>query len=310
MATIRIQPNKRMIEAIDGSTILQAAIEAREPFAHACGGHGRCSTCRVLITDGLKHCAPRTEAESSVGETLGFPPEIRLACQTSVKGEVDARRLVLDDHDIELTSLVIQSASPERIGVEKHIAILFADIRAFTAFSETLLPYDVIHVLNRFFRLMDDLIKRKGGRIDNIMGDGFLALFEDEDPSSTALSATAAGLEMLQIVDRDIHPYLEELFGVSFDIGVGVHYGLVVAGTVGGKSSRRSTVIGDAVNFASRIEASNKDAGTRFLISEDAYSLVKGDVSIGKVETMAIRGKAGTHRLYEVLSLLESSHSR
>lgn len=303
MATIRIQPNTRTIAAEDGTTILQAALAAGEPFAHACGGQGRCSTCRVMISKGVDHCAPRTEAENSIGVSLGFPPDIRLACQTVVLGDIAARRLVLDDHDIELTSLVIQNASPERIGVEKHIAILFADIRSFTAFSEALLPYDVIHVLNRYFRLMDEVVTQRGGRIDNIMGDGFLALFEGEDPSSTALSATVAGLEMLHIVDREIRPYLEDLFGVVFDIGVGVHYGLVVAGTLGGKGSRKSTVIGDAVNFASRVEASNKDADTRLLISDDVHQLINEDVVVGKVETMAIRGKAGTHKLYEVLSL-------
>ena len=296
-----MQPNGRTIAASDGTTILDAAMDAGEPFAHACGGQGRCSTCRVLITDGLDKCSPRTTAESSIGETLGFSPELRLACQTAVSGEVGARRLVLDDHDIELTSLVIQGASAGKIGVEKHIAILFTDVRDFTALSESLLPYDVIHLLNRYFRLMDDVVSRHGGRIDNIMGDGFLALFEGDAPAAAARSATTAGLEMLEVVDRELRPYLEDLFGVGFEIGVGVHYGLVVAGTVGGKGTRRSTVIGDAVNFASRVEASNKAAGTRLLISEDVYNLIEEGLTIGKVETMAIRGKAGTHRLYEVL---------
>jgi adenylate cyclase len=216
MAMIRVQPSGRAVEVSDGSTILKAAMDSGEPFAHACGGNGRCSTCRVLITEGLEHCDPRSEKERSIEEALGFPPDIRLACQTSVHGNVSARRLVLDDHDIELTSLVIQNASPERIGVEKHVAILFADIRGFTSFSESLLPYDVIHVLNRYFRLMDDVVREFGGRIDNIMGDGFLALFEGSDPRSTARAATTAGIEMLNVVDREMRPYLEDLFSTGF----------------------------------------------------------------------------------------------
>src|SRR3954468_10190872 len=84
----------------DGETILRASLRAGIPHAHACGGQARCSTCRVQIVEGLDHCLPRNEREDALATRLHFAPEIRLACQTAVIGDVKLRRLVLDAEDI------------------------------------------------------------------------------------------------------------------------------------------------------------------------------------------------------------------
>ena len=221
---------------------------------------------------------------------MSFAPEIRLACQTTVTGDVQVRRLTLDESDIELTSKFIMGDEAYHVGVEKHIFIMFADIRKFTAFSETLLPYDVVHILHRFFHIMNQVITHHGGYIDNYMGDGFMALFEVEDPEQGALSAVKAGLEMLDALNNQIKPYVENLFGRSFEIGIGLHYGLVVAGTIGGSENKKTTVIGDAVNFASRIESANKQMDTRFLISKDTYSKIENSVQINRTIQIKIPG--------------------
>ncbi len=82
-------------------------------------------------------------------------------------------------------------------GTEKFLFILFADIRGFTSLSEALLPYDVIHLLKRYFHRMNRIIEKHGGFIDNYMGDGLMALFEAKDPFSGAFNSVRAGLEML-----------------------------------------------------------------------------------------------------------------
>jgi adenylate cyclase len=186
-------------------------------------------------------------------------------------------------------------------GVEKYIFIMFVDIRGFTAFSESLLPYDVIHVLHRFFHVMNEVIIKYNGYIDNYLGDGFMALFEVDDPEEREASAVKAGTEMLKALKDQIHPYVEQLFGKSFEIGIGLHYGLVVAGTIGGGKNKKTTVIGDAVNFASRIESANKQIGSNFLISEDTYDKVSDIAEIGRTIQLEIAGKTGTQTLYEVI---------
>ena len=217
----------------------------------------------VIILEGLENCAPRTPEEQAIAEMLRFEPQVRLACQTVVTGEVKLRRLVTDVlEDVDVDSLYVEGVEPCSIGVEKDLLILFADIRGFTPFAENLLHYDVIHVLNLFFQQAGKVIARHGGTINNYMGDGFMALFEADEPSEGALRAVQAGLGLLEAV-QDLKPYLEDLYHQSFQIRVGLHYGQVVAGKVGTPGQKKVTVIGDTVNLASRVETANKEAGTQ-----------------------------------------------
>ena len=198
MSLIHYLPDGIEIEAIEGETILLAALRAGIAHAHLCGGSARCSTCRVIIVEGLENCAPRNAEEQSIAETLRLDPKVRLACQTVVTGKVKLRRLVTDIlEDVDLTSLYVKGVEPCSIGVEKYILILFSDIRGFTPFAESLLSYDVIHVLNLYFQKVGEVIGRHGGIINNYMGDGFMALFEADDPAEGALRAVRAGLDLL-----------------------------------------------------------------------------------------------------------------
>jgi adenylate cyclase len=115
--------------------------------------------------------------------------------------------------------------------------------------------------------------------------------------------AIHAGLEMLDVVDQRIRPYVKEYFGRRFKIGIGLHYGIVVAGMIGARKNKRHTVIGDAVNFTSRIESINKQLGTQFLISEDIYAVIQKSIKINRTHKIKIRGKAGMHTVYEVVGL-------
>ncbi len=278
---------------------MHASLRASIAHAHACGGNARCSTCRVLIIDGLEHCAPPNDKEAILAERLHFSPDIRLACQTTVSGDVELRRLVLDAEDMEIVG-----SSPTSVGEEKEVAILFADIRGFTTFAERLPPYDVVHVLNRYFHQVGQAIQRNGGCIDNYMGDGLMALFGVEDSRDATLQAIRAGLDMLDAVER-LRPYLQNIYTRSFQIGIGVHYGEVVVGAIGHDETKRVTAIGDAVNLASRIESVNKQAGTEFLISEAAYNHAKELIRIGKTVEVTLPGKSGEYTLYEVLGMQE-----
>ena len=300
MLRISYLPDAREVEASAGETILQAALRAGIRLTHACGSNARCSTCRVAILEGLDNCTPRTEAEQAIADHLRFKPMIRLACQTHVIGPMSARRLVLDDEDEELAVESMGAPVVEAAGEERHVAILFADIRGFTAFAEKLLPYDVIHALNRYYNQIGRIIHRHGGVIDNYMGDGILTVFGLEETERVVSRALQAGLDMLQAVEA-MKPYFQALHGRSFDIGIGLHYGAVVVGSIGWGAYKRRTVVGDAVNFASRVEAANKTAGTNFLISDDAYRRAGHEVEVNQCPPWEIRGKTGMYQLYEVV---------
>jgi len=179
---------------------------------------------------------------------------------------------------------------------------LFADIRGFTSFAESLLPYDVIYVLNRYFQKMGYAIERNGGMINNYMGDGFMALFGLENPEKAAEQAVRAGVEMLEELEK-LNPYFENLYSQRLRIGIGIHYGLVVVGNLGAATSQTLTAIGDAVNLASRIESANKQVGTNLLISEETYAEVKELAIVNRRLSVQIPGKSGEYPLYEVVGM-------
>jgi len=307
MPFIKFLPDDQEVVVKAGETILLAGLRGNVPHAHLCGGSARCSTCRVIILEGLENCAPRPADEQDIADMLKFDPKVRLACQTVVTGNVKLRRLVTDVvEDVDLTSLYVQGAEPCSIGVEKYILILFSDIQGFTPFAESLLPYDVIHALNLYFQKVGEVITRHGGVINNYMGDGFMALFEADDPAEGALRAVKAGLDMFDAVGN-LKPYFEEIYQKSFQIRVGLHFGQVVAGKLGSPGNKKMTVIGDTVNLASRIEAANKQAGTKFLISDATYALVKDEIQVGRQVRLPLPGKSGKYNLYEVVGLINSN---
>ncbi len=210
----------------------------------------------------------------------------------------------LDQEDVAITTQLSGGTMPGIVGHEQRLAILFADIRSFTPFAEAMLPYDVIHVLNRYFHRVGQAIRRHSGYMDTYMGDGLMALFGVQNPDGAALRAVRAGLDMLAAVEQ-LNPYLTTLCQRPLQIGIGVHVGDVVVGAVGAGDNRKVTAIGDAVNVASRIEAANKAAGTTFLISEDTYTQVHAKVQVNRSIRATLAGKRGEYTLYEVIGVRE-----
>jgi adenylate cyclase len=306
MPHVKYLPDDCLVAIEPAESILDASLRAGVPHANACAGKARCSTCRVVVVDGVERCSPRTEDEATLAERLHFADDIRLACQTRVTGDVTVRRPVLDAVDIAVTSQLGKDVLPDHVGEEKHIAILFVDIQGYTSFAESVPPYDVVHALNRYFYLMHGVVADNGGHVSDYIGDGLLAFFGVEDTDNPSRDAVAAGLDMFGAVDR-LNEYIEPMYGRAFRIRVGVHYGEVVVGTIGIGDIRKLAAFGDAVNFASRVETANKDAGTDFLISDATLEQVGGAVRTGRTVLTVLRGRSGEHTLHEVLGLNEEA---
>ncbi|TGK10293.1 guanylate cyclase [Leptospira fletcheri] len=296
--------NDREVSIDSDETLLQISLAEGIPHLHACGGNARCSTCRVLVLEGKEHLSERNEKESALAERKGFPENVRLACQTKAFGDVTLRRLVIDDADQILASAFSGKVS----GTEKAITILFSDIRSFTSFSESHLPYDVIHILNRYFQKMGDKVLKYGGVIDKYIGDGLMALFglEESAPEKTNLAAIRCALEMRAELNS-FNSYLKSQFNTRFEIGIGIHSGTAILGQLGHSLRMSSTAIGDSVNQASRIESTTKKAGVGFLVSENVYGIVKNSVRKGKTFEASLKGKTGKYRLYEILEVLPNA---
>src|ERR1700690_855048 len=129
MAKITFQNDKVVETAQTDSTLLEISLSAGIPHVHACGGNARCSTCRVMVHEGLENLHPRNIAEQTLAVRKGLEPNIRLACQARASGDCRVRRLVIDDADADAA---IAAAAARPSGREMKVAILFTDIKDFT----------------------------------------------------------------------------------------------------------------------------------------------------------------------------------
>jgi class 3 adenylate cyclase/hemoglobin-like flavoprotein len=295
----------RPVECPAGTpSLLAASLAAGLPHHHACEGQARCSTCRVLVIDGLESFGPRSGKEAELAAQRHWPDTVRLACQSCPHGPAKVRRLVHDFIDADLANC---QADGWPVAEEKQIGVLFCDISGFTTIAEDQLAYDIVHSLNRFFKQLGDPIFANHGVINKYLGDGMLALFglSNSTHEECARDAVRASLRMLAAA-RHLNEYLQTHFGFSFEPRIGLHYGSVIVGQVGHPDNIDFTVIGDAVNTASRIEALNKNHGTRVLASEDLVAPILPSLEVGRRFETRIRGRTESVRLVEILGLLES----
>jgi len=146
----------------------------------------------------------------------------------------------------------------------RKVAVMFVDIRGFTAAARARTPQEVVDRLDAAFAVLVEIVDRNGGIVNKFLGDGFLALFGAplDDPEAPRRAVTAAR-EMLAAIEQ--HNVRSDW---PLRIGIGVHLGQVVAGNVGSPRRKEYTVIGDTVNLASRIEGLNKEFGSQLLISD------------------------------------------
>jgi len=300
MFEIFSQTDNKIIYASPDSTILEAMLKAKINHTHVCGGNARCTTCRIYIMDGLSNCLPRNEKEKQLAENLGFPQDIRLACQTKISGNIAIRRAVVDDLDIEIVLKQFGDAPGTKLGQEKDLAILFTDIVNYTEFAEALPAYDVVHVLNRYYQTMNGIIVQHKGIISDVAGDGILALFgaigDSKNPVLDAIHAVRA----MNAALTQFNGYLNQMYDWSFGIRAGINFGKVIVGNFNTGMMSKISAIGDAVNLASRIETANKDFGTKLLISQRANEEIKGVVETHKMYRATLKGKSGEYVLYEV----------
>ena len=303
---ISFKPDKISTEISPDESILTAALRNGINHLHACGGSARCSTCRIQVVSGLENCNPRNELELKLADTHNFSDDVRLACQTTITGDVDIRRLLVDIEDLKFSTLNHKKLGP--IGSHRKVAILFADIQGFTPMSERMQSYDVMYVLNKYFDFAGKIINANGGEINNYIGDAFLAIFGLDDAGDEVFRAIKSGLE---IQDNLITfaKTIEVNFNEEFKVRIGIHYGDAIIGMLGSRGTERLSVIGDTVNMAARVEAANKESDTFMLVSETAYEEVRDRVEVHDYIRVKLKGTSERSSLYEISKVIGDTNA-
>jgi adenylate cyclase len=187
-------------------------------------------------------------------------------------------------------------------GERKNAAIFFSDIRNFTAMSENLQPEEVVEFLNQYMTRMVGCVNQTQGVVDKFIGDAIMAVWGT--PISHG-NDTANAVECALRMRESLAEFNKMRGGAKkpvIKIGCGINYGPVLAGQIGSQDRMEYTVIGDAVNLASRVESLNKPFGTDVLISEDSYQLVKDLFVVAPMEKILVKGKKDPQQIYAVLS--------
>jgi class 3 adenylate cyclase/ActR/RegA family two-component response regulator len=190
------------------------------------------------------------------------------------------------------------AAPDEHLGGElRDATILFADVRGFTSLAETLGAYAVVDFLNRYFAYMADVISAEGGTIDKFIGDGIMALFgiptSHGDDADRAVGAARNMLRALALLnDQPGFPTLK--------IGIGIATGPVIAGRIGSPDRMNHTVIGNAANFAARIEGACKTYGCPILVSDETMKRLRRPVTSRMVDVVAVEGQETQTPIHEI----------
>lgn len=286
-ATYATYGDGRTVAILPGMTLLEALRSAGIPHASVCGGRGRCSTCRVHVDQGFEHLPVPGSTELHLLRRISAPPSVRLACQMRPTSDVAVTPL------LPATASAADAAGREshQRSEERAVAVLFADMRGFTRFTESRLPYDVVFVLNRYRDAMAAAIEQAGGVVNEFVGDGIMALFGlQSDVESGCRDALRAAQLMARRLDA-----LNDALGADLReplrIGIGIHAGSVIVGEFSRVNLKGITVVGDVVNTASRIEGMTKDFGAQLVISEEVMKR-SGLVSDGnRRHEVAVRGR-------------------
>jgi adenylate cyclase len=201
-------------------------------------------------------------------------------------------------------STIAEDLMTKNVGVggsNKEVTVFFSDIRGFTSFSENRSPEEVVGMLNEYFAIMVRIIQQNHGIVDKFIGDAIMAVWGA--PKTTprdAQNAVRACLEMrkslAELNERRIQKGQPPIL-----IGMGLHTGPAISGTIGSDDRMEYTVIGDTVNMTSRIESSTKAFGTDLLVSEATAHTVESEFAMELAGAAEVKGKSEPLKLFRVI---------
>ena len=258
----------------------------------------------ALVQQGVLDTEVPVTSRDEVGElTAGF---------NSMVKELRAKARIRETFGRYVDPRIVEGLidQPDRLagtGDRREMTVLFCDMRGFTSLSEGMTPAGMVRIVNRYLALMSEPVRRNHGIIDKYIGDAIMAFWGPPFSPAEEHSrlACAAGLEQLAAL-HEFRAELPDLTGFRrgiphIDMRIGVATGEVIVGNIGSDVSMSYTVMGDAVNFASRIEGANKAYGTRFLVSARTAEMAGEVLVFREIDQLLVEGKQEPQHVYEVL---------
>ncbi len=185
-------------------------------------------------------------------------------------------------------------------GTQKELTVLFADVAGFTGMSERL-GEQVVPLLGAYLDIVSNTVQRERGTVDKFIGDAVMAFWgaPNENPDHAAAACRAA-LKAVRAVQA---AGLADDRGVPLHVRIGINSGSVLVGNIGSDARLNYTVIGDAVNVASRLESANKRYGSSIIIGEHTRQMAGAAIVVRKLDTVAVYGRMGGTAIYELVGM-------
>jgi adenylate cyclase len=208
-----------------------------------------------------------------------------------------------------LEHVLAQPGAEAATGGRRNMTVSFADLVGFTSLSERLTPLLMVTLLNRHFGLQALAVQEHLGVVDKFVGDSVVAFWgppfvKSEEHAGLACRAAQAQVLALDKLRRE----LPDITGLrrdapAVDLCIGICTGEVVVGNIGSENTRSYTVVGDTVNLAARLERANRVYGTRILVGESTVQAIGSEFEIREIDTISVKGKTETTRVFEVMSI-------
>ncbi len=280
-------PGNLTVDLLPGATLLESIRAAGIPHASICGGRGRCSPCRVRVGDGADDLPPPDEAEKKVLARVTESPSVRLACQ------------IRPVKNIQVDALVLGHASPgeamakpgHQQGKELVVAIMFVDLRASPTLCARRLPFDVVFILNQFFAELALALSETNGHYAQFNGDGLMAIYGLESGAEKGAAEAIAGAQAMLRRLSELNEKLKGELSDELKIGIGIHTGEAIVGSMGPPASPIVSALGDNANVASRLESQTKEFGVPLIVSADTARFSKVDFSSFPKHKIFVKGR-------------------
>ncbi len=292
--------NGQLLDGRPGQTLLEIIRAHSIPHASLCGGRGRCTTCRVRIDEGLGGLEKPSALEQFALRRIGAAPNVRLACQLRPDSPIKIAPLLPPDLDVDS-----EWREGGVSGEERDVVALFVDLRESSKISEKHMPYDVLFILNRFFLEMSDALNETHGHYAQFEGDGLLALYGLQRGLQQGCHDALRGAINMQAKIDKINRQLSDELGDPLRIGIGIHCGQAIVGTMGPPTSPNYSAIGDCVNAAARLESQSKEFECVLVVSEEVVQQAKADMGGVESQQINLRGKQQSVRAFLVKNPLQ-----
>lgn len=296
-------PDGRVVRVPLGFSVLEASRWKRVPHASACGGRGRCSTCRVRVARGLDGLPPPSPGELETLKRIKAPGSVRLACQ------------LRPGHDVSVVPLLSAGAAPHGVGTafaegrELQVTALFTDLRDSTSLAAGRLPFDALFIIDRYVQRVTAAVQANGGHVTSVAGDGIMSVF-GAGAAGAAAGATGALRAALAIWEglEQLSGELRSEIGRPLAFGMGLHSGVSAVGSIMLLGRPTLQFLGDTGNVAARLDALTKEMGCTLIVSARVFDVAGREASWGvRQAEVAVRGREGIPLAVMLLERLDEA---